>query len=51
MAIIYTYPRKNTPVLEDILIISDSQAEKNGVKTLETKTTLIGDLKDAIDVC
>ncbi len=50
MAIIYTYPRKNTPVLEDILIISDSQSEKNGVKTLETKTTLISDLKNAIDV-
>jgi hypothetical protein len=50
MAIIYTYPRKNSPVVEDILLISDTQSEKNGVKTLETKTTTIGDLKDAIDV-
>lgn len=50
MAIIYTYPRKNSPVVEDILLISDTQSEKDGVKTLETKTTTIGDLKDAIDV-
>ena len=44
MAIIYTYPLKSTPALEDLILISDMSSKKL------TKSATITSLKDTIDV-
>ena len=44
MAIIYTYPTKATPALEDLILISEMSAKKL------TKNATIASLKETINV-
>lgn len=47
MAIIYTYPTKATPVLADLVLITDTESTN---PSNQTKTATINSLRDAIDV-
>ena len=47
MAIIYTYPTKATPVLADLVLITDSESTN---PSNQTKTIALSSIKDTIDV-
>ena len=47
MAIIYTYPEKTTPVLADLVLITDSESTN---PSNQTKTITLSSIKDSIDV-
>lgn len=47
MAIIYTYPEKTTPVLADVVLITDSESTN---PSNQTKTITLSSIKDSIDV-
>ena len=45
MAIIYTYPEKSTPVLADLVLITDSESTN---PSNQTKTVTLSSIKDSI---
>ena len=47
MAIIYTYPTKATPVLADLVLITDTESTN---PSNQTKTITLSSIKDSIDV-
>ena len=47
MAIIYTYPTKATPVLADLVLITDTESTN---PSNQTKTIALSSIKDTIDV-